>query len=207
MMDHKDGYLYDNHIQNLANARVRITPATTYVTDNIRHGHTSCFYTIPIALSFMENVRNSQAKSDIENIFQQKVELSDDRVKLILSEIISRERLRYENLNRLYEDLFRVDQWRAEIPFPQNYLKDRAWSDLNRMELQIREQIRRETKDFARDTAFPTKDLREEGLLEFKLQHGKSKMMDLGGLDDAIEPVGSYKYTERDMHYNQKTTH
>ena len=203
MMDHKDAYLYENHIQNLAGAKVRITPETTYVVGDIRQGHRPYLCPISAAGSFMEDVRNSQTKPDIEDFFQQKIELSDDRVKLILSEIMSRDRLRYENLNRLYDDLFRVDQWRAEIPFPQNYLKDKAWSDLNRMELQIREQIRRETKDFARDTAFPTKDLRE-GLLEFKLQNQKSKMVDLGGLDDVIEPVGSYKQMERDMHYNQQ---
>lgn len=205
-MDLKDAYLYENHIQNLANARVRATPSTSYISGNIRQEYTPFFYTVPAALSFMENVTNSQAKPDIDDFFQHKIELSNDRVKLILSEILSRDRLRYENLNRLYEDLFKIDQWRAEIPFPQNYLKDRAWSDLNRMELQIREQIRRETKDFARDMAFPTKDLRE-GLLEFKLQNQKSKMVDLGGLDDVIEPVGSYKQMERDMHYNQQKTY
>lgn len=205
MMDPRDAYLYENYIHNLAGASVHIVPGTTYVTGKIQKGYTPNYCPVSAAGSFMENVRNSQAKPDIEDFFQQKIELSDDRVKLILSEILSRDRLRYENLNRLYEDLFRVDQWRAEIPFPQNYLKDRAWSDLNRMELQIREQIRRETKDFARDAAFPTKDLRE-GLLEFKLQNQKSKMVDLGGLDDVMEPLGSHKNTERDMHYNQKPT-
>jgi hypothetical protein len=191
-MDLKDAYLYENHIQNLANARIRIIPTATYATGNMQQGHTTCFYTIPAAIYFMENVRNLDSKPDIEDFCQQKIELSDDRVKLILNEIMFRDRLRYENLNRLYEDLFRVDQWRAEISFPQNYLKDRTWSDLNRMELQLREQIRRETKDFAKDTAFPTKDLRE-GLLEFKLQNQKSKMMEIGGLDDVIESDDSFK--------------
>lgn len=203
MMDQKDAYLYENHIQNPAGGRARDTPVPHYMTGDVRQGYTPCLCPISTTVSFMENIRNSQAKPDIEDFFQQKIELSDDRIKLILGEIMSRDRLRYENLNRLYEDLFRIDQWRAEIPFPQNYLKDRAWSDLNRMELQIRDQIRRETKDFAKDTAFPIKDLRE-GLLEFKLQNQKSKMMDIGGLDDVIKPAGSYKQMERDMHYNQK---
>jgi len=68
------------------------------------------------------------------------------------------------------------------------------------MELQIRDQIRRELKDFAKDIAFPAKDLRES-LLEFKLQNQKANMM--GGLDDVLEPDG-LKTTERDMHYTPK---
>jgi hypothetical protein len=205
-MDQKDAYLYENQIQNIAGARVRIIPGMTYVAEDRQQGYTPYLGPISVAGSFIENVQNSQTKPDIEDFFQKKVELSGDRVGLILGEIKGRESLNYDNLVRLYHDLFRIDQWRAEIPFPQNYLKDKAWSDLNRMELQIREQVRREAKDFARDTAFPTKDLRE-GLLEFKLQNQKSKMMDIGGLDDVIEPAGSYKNTERDMHYNQKPTY
>jgi len=203
MMDQKDAYIYESHIQDLAGARIRIIPEMVYVAGDSQQSYSPCPDSISVVDSFIENVQNSETKPDIEDFFQQKIEVSEDRIKLISGEIGSRDRLRDENLNLLYEDLFRIDRWRVEIPFPQNYLKDNIWSDFNKMELQIREQIRRETKDFARDTAFPIKDLRE-GLLEFKLQNQKSKMLDLGGLDDVIEPVGSYKNTERDMHYNQK---
>ena len=134
-MDLKDAYLYENHIQDLANARVRATPSTSYISGNIRQEYTPFFYTVPAALSFMENVTNSQAKPDIEDFFQHKIELSNDRVKLILSEILSRDRLKYENLNRLYEDLFKIDQWRAGIPFSQKYLQNRALAGLSRKEI------------------------------------------------------------------------
>ena len=152
-----------------------------------------------MADAFREGVKTIQAGSDFSDLFNQKVELSDNRIELILGEIQARDHLGYNNLKRLYDDLFRVSTWRREIPYPQNYQKDRTWSDLNRMELQIRDQIRRELKDFARDTAFPVKDLRES-LLEFKLQNQKANMM--GGLDDVLEPDG-LKTTERDMHYTQ----
>lgn len=206
MMDQKDAYLYENHIQSLTGSQVNIIPRMPPVAGDNTKRYTPQLDSISAAGSFIKNVQNSPTSADIEDFFKQKIEVSEDRVKLILYEIISRDRLRYENLKQLYEDLFRIDQWRAEIPFPQYYLKDRTWSDLNRMELQIRDQIRREMKDFVRDTAFPSKDLRE-GLLEFKLQNQKSKMVDLGGLDDVIEPGGSYKNTESDMYYNQKPTY
>ena len=65
------------------------------------------------------------------------------------------------------------------------------------MELQVREQIRRELKDFAHHIAFPQKDLRES-LLECKLQNRKSEMMEDtlkgGGLDETIGLDSSYHY-------------
>ncbi len=79
------------------------------------------------------------------------------------------------------------------------------------MELQIRDQIRRELKDAAKDTAFPAKDLRE-GLLEFKLQNQKSQMMmdmndvndvnQIGGLEKEIGPDGPQEQTG-DLNYRQ----
>ena len=120
--------------------------------------------------------------------------MAEDRIDLILGELDSRDRLKYENLGRLYSDLLRVSSWRRELPFPDRYQRGRTWTQLNQMELSLRDQIRRELKDSVRDTAFPGKDLRES-LLEFKLQNQKSQL--LGGLDEVIEP------TEDDMHYSQ----
>ena len=125
-----------------------------------------------------------------DDFFKQKVEHSQDRVDLILGEITGREQLKSDNLIRLYDDLLRVDQFRAQIPFPQKYQKDNAWSGLNDQELRLREQIRRELKESAKDLSFPNKDMRES-LLEFKLRNAKSHMMKGVGLDAIIEPEGS----------------
>lgn len=199
MADQKEAYLYQNYIQNLDGAKVKVLYSPSYTKP-----YHSVQYTRPgyVAEAFIKETRNPQIKADFDDFFGQRVEQSQDRIALILGELKSRSQLNYENLNRLYDDLFRIDNWRTEIPFPDNYLKGRTWESFNQMELQIRDQIRRELKDFAKDTAFPTKDLRES-LLEFKLQSQKSKMMDLGSLDEMIEPAGSYNNTERDMHYIQ----
>jgi len=203
IIQEKEAYHYNNYISNLKDAKIVDMPGMNYTRMYCLQKNTPYTTAEAWAEAFRESVQKSQNSSNFDDFFQQKVELSDDNINLILAETRARENLKYENLNRLYEDLFRIDKWRAEVTFPQNYLKDRTWSDLNKSELQIRDQIRRELKDSAKDMAFPNKDLRH-GLLEFKLQKNKANMMDFGGLDEMIEPVGSYKNMESDMHYNQK---
>ena len=197
MFEHKEAYHYQNYAPNLAGARIKIAPGMTFYKPK-----RPTSYTVPQAMadSFREGLKSINTTPDFDDMFRQKVDLAEDRTGLILGEISGRDYLRYDNLTRLYDDILRVDSWRLEIPFPENYQKGRSWSDLNKMELTIRDQIRRELKDFAKDTAFPAKDLRES-LLEFKLQNQKANMM--GGLDDVLEPDG-LKTTERDMHYTHK---
>jgi len=163
--------------------RIKTVPGMEYVTvykpQNMHYR---------MAETFMESAKSSQNNSDFGDFFNQKVELAEDRTKLILGEISARDKLMYENLSWLYYDLFRISRWRTEIPYPQKYFKDRTWSDLNKMELDVRDKIRRELKDSARDLSFPQKDLRES-LLEFKIQNQKNQMME--GLDmklDSFEP-------------------
>jgi len=208
IIQEKDAYHYNNYISNLKDAKIVDMPGMNYTRIYSLQKNTPYNTAEAWAEAFRESAQKTQNSSNFDDFFQQKVELSDDNINLILGEITVRENLKYENLNRLYEDLFRIDKWRAQISFPQSYLKDRAWSDLNKSELQIRDQIRRELKDSVRDLSFPTKDLRH-GLLEFKLQNQKSKMMEstmeLGGLDEMIEPNG-YNNMEADMHYTQKQT-
>lgn len=138
-----------------------------------------------VAQAFMQDAYKTSKNADIEDLFKQKVDASSDRVGLILGEISERDRLKSDNLTRLYDDLLRVDNWRLERPYPLSYAKDRTWTDLNKMELQLRDQIRRELKDSVRDTSFPQKDLRES-LLEFKLQNQKSQMIE-GGLEMELD--------------------
>ena len=181
MMDHKEAYRYTNYIKNLHGSTLRILPS---MPDQIVH-------TVPrkgpyhVATSFMESASTITNTDGFSDFFAQKKELKEEKIDLVLGEIYSRETITYQNLNLLYEDLLRINNWRLERPFPENYNKDRIWSDLNRSELQIREQIRREMKDSARDTAFPQKDLRES-LLEFKVQNQKNQMME-GDLEMGLD--------------------
>jgi len=195
----KEAYHYQNYFPSFQGARIR----------EVHESHTNDYslqkitpYRMAEAMAslFLESTRNSQSGADLEDLFQQKVESEGDRINLILNQMHARDRLKYENLKSLYDDLLRIDNWRIQIPYPQSYEKGRTWTDLNKMELQIRDQIRRETKDFAKDTAFPNKDLRES-LLEFKVQKNKSDIM--GGFDE-IEPEGSYEPMRGDMYYIPK---
>ena len=114
-----------------------------------------------------------------------------------MSEIKDRDSLLKDNIARLYDDLLRVQNWRLERPFPHCYATDRTWTDLNKMELNLRDQIRRELKDAAKDGAFARKDLRET-LIEFKQQQQKANMLDLSSLEQTVEggtikPEGFFK--------------
>jgi len=190
----KEAYDYHNYMSSLEGATLSVkNPASTYILKNITPYQTAYH----LAESFKEGVKSRENSSDFDDLFSQKLELSDDKIKLILAEIEARSALKYDNLKRLYQDLSRVENWRLSIPYPMNEAKDRTWADLNKSELQIWDSIRRELKDSHRDLSFPTKDLRES-LLEFKLQKQKSDLM--GGLDEMLEPDG-YKPMERDMHY------
>jgi len=183
-MDHKEAYRYTNYIQNLHGSKIKILPPMICPIDNpdIGDNHQAA------ASTFMEYANNQENVGGFDDFFKQKIELSEDKVNLILSDIYRREALRKSNLLMLYEDLLKINNWRLERPFPDYYSKDRIWSDFNRSELQIREQIRREMKDTARDLAFPQKDLRES-LLEFKLQTHKNRLLE-GDLE--MELDGSY---------------
>jgi hypothetical protein len=182
MMDQHEAYRYTNYIKKLTGSKINILPPTICPIENLStlNSHYA------LASSFMESANKSTG--GIDDFFAQKKELSEDKVSLILGELNLREDLKNNNLTMLYEDLTRITNWRLERPFPLSYSKDKLWSDLNRSELQIREQIRKELKDAARDAAFPQKDLRES-LLDFKLQAQKNRLIE-GDLETELE--GSY---------------
>lgn len=179
-MNEQEAYVYANYIQNLKGAKIHIAPAMKLpikkVSDNNNHN--------TIASSFMESALNTESDFGFEKFFTQKKELSEDKISLILEEINNRDLIKQSNLKMLYEDLLRINNWRLERPFPDCYKQDRLWSDLNKSELQIREQIRKEMKDAAKDAAFPQKDLRE-ALLGFKTQTQKNNL--IGGLEMELE--------------------
>jgi len=200
----KERYLYDNYTGMLSTNGAKLTLIPPYIQSH--------FYTnLPPpqayspsemqAYTFMESAKSDSESSDIDDIFKSKLVHSEDNIGLILSQIRDRDTLKYDNLARIYDDLFRVDQFRAEIPYPQKYNKDSTWTDLNNSELKLREQIRRELQTSTHDLSFLSNDLRNS-LLEFKLQNKKQSMMDFGGtLDELMEPESSYKSTGETNEY------
>jgi len=176
--NHKDKYLYDNHMSLLNGATVTPVPFDGYkpfidVTSDPTYSY--CLQKKK-ADSFIDSVQSSSGSFSIDDIFQQKLTLTQDRTSLIINDIMGKESLHKQNLVRLYDDLLMIDNWKIQRPYPENYLKDKTWMDFNKMELQIRDLIRRELKDSMKAVSFDEKDLRE-ALLDFKKQYQKTQMM------------------------------
>jgi hypothetical protein len=176
--NHQDKYLYDNFISSFSGATINPVPQTVYnpitATDPIV-SQTVC---APQrwAENFIDTVNSATGSDSIDDLFQQKLSLTHNRTQLILREILNKDAIHKENLNSLYQDLFTVEKLEHERPFPENYARDKTWMDLNKLKLNLRDQIRRELKDAIRSISFNEKDLRES-LLEFKKQSNKSQLM------------------------------
>jgi hypothetical protein len=193
MLDQKEANYYQNYVANFKGATLTVLPTMDFSIDHATKRNTSYM----VAEEFMKRAETPGNTSYLDDFFNQKKELSEDKVNLVLEEITGRERLREENVSDLYQDLMRINNWRLERPIDQYYQRDSAWLDLNRMELQIRDQIRRELKDCARDTSFPQKDLRES-LLDFKQQTKKAQMME-EGLDMSLEGSEEHEKGEQNQ--------
>ena len=114
------------------------------------------------------NAKYTHDQARFEDFFSQKVELAEDRKDLIMGEISARDRLLEDNITRIYDDLLRVQNWRLARPFPHSYATDKTWSDLNKMELDLRDQLRRERTQAAIENAMSrAKDKMEEVFIEF----------------------------------------
>jgi hypothetical protein len=129
----------------------------------------------------------SDGPIDFSDLFRHKRDLADSNIGMILMDIQVRDSLLHDNLTRLYDDLLQVDNWRNARPYAQQYVTDKLWHDMNRMELDIRDKIRRELNTHAKDTVFATKDLRES-VLDYNRKSRKSAM--LGGLEASFTGDG-----------------
>jgi len=186
----KEAYMYSRHLDDIGffsntnDATIRILPGVfNYLREYDPKRNSAYTMTEEVAKVFMEDAQKPQKESHLEDLSKSEIELSENNINLILGEIQGREMLRDDNIGRLYDDLFRVYNWRHCRPYPLNMATDSTWSDLNKMELDIRDKIRRELKDSVRDTSFPQKDLRES-LLEFKTKNTESQS--LGDLTDDL---------------------
>ena len=187
----KEAYLYSRHLDDIGlfsntnDAKIRVLPGIfNYLRVYDPKRNSAYTMTEEVAKAFMEDATKPQKESQLEDFTKSEIELSENNINLILGEIQGRERLRNDNMKSLYDDLFRVYNWRNCRSFPENLATDRIWGDLNKMELDLRDKIRRELKDSVRDTSFPQKDLRES-LLEFKTKNTESQS--LGDLTDNLE--------------------
>lgn len=145
------------------------------------------------AKEFLSSIVKDRDQNSVNDIFYQKLSLTQDRTYLIVNDILEKEALHKQNLTRLYDDLLMIDNWRIQRPFPQNYSKDKTWMDFNKMELGIRDQIRREIKDSIRSVSFNEKDLRDS-LLDCKKQFQKNQMM-AGMLEDTVNDNQGGEYS------------
>ena len=182
-------YLRDILYQvSLEGAIIRPVPLTPYtpVTDKTYSFQYESSAPYLRAQAFMDSAQKSTESFSIDDIFHQKLTLAEDRTSLIINEILEKDNIHKSNLSSLYNELFMIDQWRGQRSFPENYLKDKTWMDLNKMELQIRDQIRREIKDSIRARSFNEKDLRE-ALLDFKQQNQKNQIMGTMWGDEIVD--------------------
>lgn len=195
MFDQKEAYTYKDYLPGFAGSTIREVPGTSiysvYKPSKITHYQAVAM----IADAFMEAVRSPESTPDFDDFMGQKVELSEDKTRLILADITERNNLAYDNLRSLYDDLLRVQNWRMQVQYPQCYARDKTWGDLNKMELDIRDKIRRERKDTSKDIAFNSRDLRE-GLLEFKVNQRKGQMLDDSlDLESALDSSDPLSYS------------
>ena len=176
--NHKEKYLYDNYFNSSSGAKINEVPFVGYSLVPVNELHTiksSCAQK-NIADSFIGSVQSATGFSGIDDIFEQKLALTEDKNYLIINEIMEKDSLHKQNLARIYDDLFMVEKWRTQRSYPENYQKDKTWMEFNKMELSLRDQIRRELKDSIKSISFNEKDLRES-LLDFKKQSQKNQMM------------------------------
>jgi len=181
-MDQKEKYNYKIHtskyLSNLAGGKIKEVDWTHYVSVHNPKIHSG--YTLgDLARGFMDTFKSSQNTNQEPDFLAQKNELADDRVDLTIAEVEAREQIRFDNLQRLYDDILRIDNLKLKLSHPDDYLPDKTQIDLFKLEIQAREMVRRELKDAAKDLGFVNKDLRES-LLESKAQHQKTAFMSSG---------------------------
>jgi len=193
--NHKEKYLYDNHFTTLSGAKINEVSFVGYslVPVNELHIIESNCPQKNIADTFINSVQSATGFSGIDDIFEQKLKLTEDRNYLIINEIMEKDSLHKQNLASLYHDIFMVEKWRTQRSYPESYQKDKTWMEFNKMELSLRDQIRRELKDSIQSISFNEKDLRES-LLDFKKQSQKNQMMGsmFGDITHDLQPNEGY---------------
>ena len=110
---------------------------------------------------YLRGIEDEDESTSIDDLFTFKIAQSRERARLILGDVYRRKKVNERIIESLTHDLVRINNWRLEIPFPKNYYKDQTWLDLNKMEMQIRNEIRAEKSNLFRDTAPLMQELRD----------------------------------------------
>ena len=137
---------------------------------------------ITLTKNFVEDLTDPEKETSIDDIFTLKLNTAEDRILLIISELLARKNLEKENINFLKRELVQIGSWRLEIPFPQRYYKGRTWMDLNKMEMEIRREMRQEVNGFMKDSGFLLKELRDT-IVEHRSEKRKIKIFDVKDLE------------------------
>ena len=127
------------------------------------------------AKSFLESIVAGEVPAS-DDPFAQKLELGSDKIRLMFAMIEDQERVKYDNLSRLYVNLFELDRMQKERPFPDNYLHDALWFRLNERKLKVYDEIRREEREHMKSLSFMGKELLQ-ALLDQKRQKQKESLL------------------------------
>ena len=199
----KEAYLYSDFFStqnSRSKPKMYILPSIlSYVRHYDPKQHTPYTMTKEMAKVFQSDSTNPQNAPDLEDMAQSEIDIAQSRTDLILGNIKEREDLRNQNLDSLYKDLFRIYNWRNCRTFPETNATDKTWLEFNKMELDIRDKIRRELKDSSKDTSFAGKDLRES-LLDHRSKSLESMALDNVSLDEDIDQMDELNQTDN---YNQ----
>ena len=120
---------------------------------------------------------------DFDDPLQLKSARYRDKIDLIIDDLGRRERIKYDNLCRIHDDLMNVYQAKVSLDPSHIYTKSQAWRDLFKHELNLKQQIRSELRDMYRDTQRASEQLRDS-LLEYKIQSQKMRMF---SIEDALD--------------------
>ena len=137
--------------------------------------------------SFLEQVVHAPPLDD-DDFLNAKVELGEDRIKLMTQLVEQQNHLHYQNLSSLYRDIFSLDKMQHERPFPECYAQDQTWLRLTEDKLKLYDQVRREVRDHAKSLSFIARDL-VGALVEHKGQKRKSDMLNS---DLILDDEGGY---------------
>jgi len=193
----EEEYLYNSYrtsyFSESDGVKLRVLPSVLkYVRQYDPKRHSPYTMSREVVDEFMKHSKEEGKQANLEDLSQIDIEQSADKINLVLGEIKGRSHIMENNLSLLYEDLFRVYNWRHCRPYPSNIVADKTWLELNKIELDIRDKIRREVKDSARDLSFQQKDIRES-LLEHKMRTKESQAFDYdceqdvsGGLEEEV---------------------
>ncbi len=88
MFNHEEKYVYENYIQKLQGATVKVVPPMAIPAYS---SMLPSLYTPSIsAASFMEKAQEGSGSDGFDSFFEQKLELNEDKVSLLLSDMYRR---------------------------------------------------------------------------------------------------------------------